>query len=364
MTVTTDMRESLLTPDISGPPDPHSPTASRGCAQLTVSLSTAELERLREAADHCVAAGITADPEEFATRALRSTSCLPAELLDGLRAFRRYGSHVGGLLVRGCPVFDVPATPEDPATATGTTLTAAGVLGIITAVVGDQYGFKPELGGNIVQDILPVRGLEYSQQSVSSAGELFTHVESAFTEDRPDFVALLCLRADHDRSAATTLSPVERILPLLDTDTIAVLSERRFKTTVDASFLQGLGAAEPIHVGPIRVFSGSPHRPRVRADFAETTGLDDAAQAALDELKRCVDKVAVPVLLEPGDLLFVDNHRAFHGRKPYRARFDGADRWLLRTSLTRDLSRSEARRPFDGRIVDTDYSQGDNVLRL
>jgi L-asparagine oxygenase len=188
-------------------------------------------------------------------------------------------------------------------------------------------------------------------------------VESAFTEDRPDFVALLCLRADHDRVAATTLSPVERIMPLLSRHTVEILREPRFRTTVDASFLQGLGTAEPIRVGPIQVLSGSLERPRVRADFAETTGLDDEAQEALDELKRCVDKVAITVLLEPGDLLFVDNHRAFHGRTSYRARWDGADRWLLRTSVTRDLSRSEARRPFDGRIVDTDYSRGENVLR-
>jgi hypothetical protein len=29
----------------------------------------------------------------------------------------------------------------------------AGVIGIIAAVIGDQYGFRPELAGNIVQDI-------------------------------------------------------------------------------------------------------------------------------------------------------------------------------------------------------------------
>jgi L-asparagine oxygenase len=357
------MTETLLMPATADIPESPAAHPRHGTAELEISLSPAELERLRAAAEHCVAAGVVADAEEFAMRALAGTAALPAPLLEGLRAFRRYGSPIGGLLVRGCPTFDVPRTPEDPTAAVGTTLVAAGVFGIITAVVGDQYGFEPELGGNIIQDVVPVRGFEYTQQSVSSAEELYSHVESAFTEDRPDFVALLCLRADHDRVAATTLSPVERIMPLLSRHTVEILREPRFRTTVDASFLQGLGTAEPIRVGPIQVLSGSLERPRVRADFAETTGLDDEAQEALDELKRCVDKVAITVLLEPGDLLFVDNHRAFHGRTSYRARWDGADRWLLRTSVTRDLSRSEARRPFDGRIVDTDYSRGENVLR-
>lgn len=102
--------------------------------------------------------------------------------------------------------------------------------------------------------------------------------------------------------------------------------------------------------------SASASRPRIRADFAETSGLDQAAQKALDELRDCAIDAAVEIRLRSGDLLLVDNHRAFHGRTPFRARGDGADRWLLRTFVTKDLSRSEAHRPGDGRIVDADYS--------
>ncbi|MFF5019743.1 TauD/TfdA family dioxygenase [Streptomyces sp. NPDC001165] len=339
-------------------------SARTGPAELDISLSPAEIDRIRKEADHCVAADVVSDPEEFAARALRATSSLPVELMDGLRRFRRYGSPIGGLLVRGCPIFDIPETPANPAAAEGTRLTAAGVFGIITAMVGDQFGFKPELGGNLIQDILPVPGFEYTQQSISSAMELYTHVEYAFTEDRADYVALLCLRADHDRTASTTLSPVERVLPLLSPGTTEVLRQPRFKTTVDGSFLRGLGTTDPIFVGPIEVLSGPLERPRVRADFAETTGMDEEAQAALDELRRCADEAAIHLVLEPGDLLFVDNHRSFHGRTPFVARWDGTDRWLLRTSLTRDLSASEARRPNDGRIIDTDYTKAANVLRV
>lgn len=357
------MPETLLTATEAHSQVLNAESARTGPAKLEISLSPAELDHIRREADHCVAADVVADPDEFADRALRATSALPVGLLDGLRRFRRYGSPTGGLLVRGCPIFDIPETPANPADAEGTRLTAAGVFGIITAVVGDQFGFRPELGGNIIQDLLPVPGFEYTQQSISSAMELYTHVEYAFTDDRADYVALLCLRADHERTASTTLSPMDRVLPMLSPGAAEILRQPRFKTTVDGSFLRGLGTTDPIYVGPIAVLSGPLERPRVRADFAETTGMDEEAQTALDELRRCADEAAIHLVLEPGDLLFVDNHRSFHGRTPFQARWDGTDRWLLRTSLTRDLPASEARRPNDGRIIDTDYTKAANVLR-
>lgn len=323
---------------------------------LTLSLSPAELAQISSAAAHCVSAGVVTNPEEFALRAQRHGSCLPVALLESLRAFRRYGSLTGGFLVRGCPVFGVPRTPEDPTTAVGTTLQAAGVLGMITGVLGDHYGFKPEMSGHLIQDVVPVAGFERTQQSISSDADLYMHVESAFTDDRADYVCLFCLRSDHEQISGTTLSSIDAILPRLSARAKEVLCQPRFKTTVDASFLQGIGTTEPIYVGPIRVLSGSASRPRVRADFAETSGLDRAAQLALEELRECAADVAVGIRLLPGDLLLVDNHRAFHGRTPFRARWDGADRWLLRMFVTKDLSRSEAHRPGDGRIVDTDYS--------
>jgi L-asparagine oxygenase len=311
---------------------------------------------MRRAARECVAFDLAEDADGFVAQAERHISVLPDGLVDCLRAFRRYSSPTGGLLIRGLPVFDVPATPADPTLAIGTKVTAAGLLGIISAIIGDQYGFRPELNGRIIQDIVPVAGFEGTQQSISSTTELYTHVELAFTDDRADHLALLCLRADHEKIAGTTLSPIEAILPMLSDNAIEILGQFRFRTTVDSSFLRGIGRSDPIYAGPIRVFAGSADRPRIRADFAETTGTDDAAQAALHELRCAAQQVAMVIRLEPGDLLLIDNHHAFHGRTPFRARWDGEDRWLLRTSMTRDLARSAARRPGDGRIIDVDYS--------
>jgi L-asparagine oxygenase len=302
------------------------------------------------------------DCEAYVSRAQLVSAQLPERLRQELLRFRRRGNPAGGLLIRGLPTGLVPATPSIAHDAVGTGLAGSAVMSIVAAVLGEQFGFAPELGGNIVQDILPMKGAEDTQKSVSSRTALLTHVEMAFTEYRADYVALFCLRQDHKRTASTTLSSVEAILPLLADADVAVLQERRFTTTVDGSFLEGLACDGEIRIGGIAVLSGSSERPRLRADFAETRGVDREAQGALDRLAKAVDEVAIGIRLQPGDLLFVDNHHAFHGRTPFAARWDGRDRWLLRTFVTRDLQRSAEHRPGDGRIIDTDYSQHPDAI--
>ena len=110
------------------------------------------------------------------------------------------------------------------------------------------------------------------------------------------------------------------------------------------------------------MFSGDPSRPRIRCDFAETRGLDAEAQDALDELYQVATDTIIELRLEAGDLLLIDNHDAFHGRTPFTFHRSAEDRWLLRTFITRDLSRSCADRPGDGRIVDRDYTTGPTVM--
>ncbi len=339
--------------------------APERCGEMRLSLEPGKVELLARGARQCVRYDLVRDPDGFVSETQRLVSCLPERLAGRLRAFRRYGSTTGGLLISGLPVFSVPPTPASPQLAVGPTLDAAGLLGLVSAVLGDQIGFRPELGGQIIQDIVPVVGQERTQQSVSSTAELYTHTELAFADDdyRADYLALFCLRADHEGVAATTLSSVETVLPLLARSTVETLAQPRFQTTVDRSFLRGIGLDAPIWVGPIRALTLDAGRPRIRADFAETVGTDHAAQEALRELREVAESVAIEVRLRAGDLLVVENNHAFHGRTPFRARWDGLDRWLLRTSIVGYLARSAAYRPGDTRVVDVDYSSQSGRLR-
>jgi alpha-ketoglutarate-dependent taurine dioxygenase len=64
------------------------------------------------------------------------------------------------------------------------------------------------------------------------------------------------------------------------------------------------------------------------------------AAEALDELCVGLDAALRPVVLQPGDAIFIDNRRVVHGRAPFRARYDGTDRWLKRINVMRDIRRA------------------------
>lgn len=300
------------------------------------------------------------DPVTAADAYVREMQMLSAGLPDRIRRelldFRVDGDVRGGLLVRNVPLGTVPLTPNHADDGPGIHLDAAKAMSAMVSVIGEQFGFRPELGGRIIQDILPVPGFEDTQQSISSRALLELHCETVFADSRADFVALLCLRPDHARTAATLLSPAVQVLAQLDQETRDLLRQSRFATTVDGSFLRGSGLKEAVTVQPITIVTGSEERPRLRCDFAETTGLDPEAQAAVDALYKAACEIATSVYLEAGDLLIVDNHSTFHGRTPFAMKHDGMDRWLLRSFVSRDLSRSIQNRPDAGRIIDIDYS--------
>lgn len=86
-------------------------------------------------------------------------------------------------------------------------------------------------------------------------------------------------------------------------------------------------------------------------DFSATTAVTPEARRALVELEAAVDAASHTVRLTPGDLAIVDNRVTTHGRTAFRPRYDGGDRWLLRTFAVADLRRSRDHRPGDGHVL-------------
>jgi len=319
--------------------------------------TTGEFTRVEELAQELSATSFRDDAERFVHRAQMLWHRMPPRYQSRIAQFKRFGDPRGGLYLAGLPTGAVPSTPETARLAAERAPVGAAVLSLIAAGLGDQFGYRPELSGLVIQGVVPMKGAEFSQRSVSSLEELYRHVETSFTEFRADFVGFFCLRGDHDGVAGTTLAPVEAIVRRLKAKTVDILRQPRFHTTVDDSFLIGAGLRGPVTVGDVRVLSGPAIRPRLRVDFAQTTGADPKAQAALNELADTATAVSYTIVLAAGDTLLVENHHALHGRTRFTPRWDGFDRWLLRTFITRDLSRSAEVRPNDGRIIDVAFGQ-------
>ncbi len=97
---------------------------------------------------------------------------------------------------------------------------------------------------------------------------------------------------------------------------------------------------------PVALLWGDRTRPYLRVDdhFTEPLPGDEPARAALDALVGALSAVEQAIALRPGEVVFIDNHLAAHGRRPFTARYDGTDRWIKRVSITRDFCRSQALR--------------------
>lgn len=292
------------------------------------------------------AAGGRVDSAEFVAAARDAWERLPVALRQEIRRFRRHSGARGRLLLRGLPVdADERDTPSAADSVQRESSVAAAVLLMVACGLGDPAAFLPEKTGALVQDVVPVPGREAFQGNAGSVLLTF-HTENAFHEHRPDYVMLLCLRADHEGVAGTRTACVREVLELLTPVTRKRLSLPEFVTEAPPSFGAGCeGAVDH------PVLGGSWDDPDLRVDFAATRATTQEGAAALAELGALFEQVSSTSELLPGDLVIVDNHVTAHGRTAFTPRYDGRDRWLQRTFALSTLRRSRGRRPEDGYVL-------------
>lgn len=289
------------------------------------------------------------DHPDFVRAAGRARRLLPADIHDSLVDFADAPPRTGVMLLRHLPIGSLPATPATPTAHTGKDSTSEFLLLSVARCLGQPVGYLPEHNGSIVQNIVPVKATQHRQISTSSKVTLQYHTETAFHPHRPRYLLLLCLRGDPQ--ARTTYVSAHDVLDSLDTHTISVLRQARFRTAVDESFMQG---APSRLLDPMPIVSGSADAVTFVYDADLMIGIDTEAQDALEELSQVVGRHERHVVLEAGDLLVIDNNVAVHGRSPFTPRFDGTDRWLQRTFVVADLAPSAADR--NGRIITTDFT--------
>ena len=271
---------------------------------------------------------------------------LPQAVHDAIVDFTDKPHRSGAILLKNLPIGKLPPTPDSPTAATHKDRTSEFTLITVARRLGQPVGYEPEHGGDLIQNIVPTPTAADRQVSTSSKVELMFHTEAAFHPFRPRYLLLLCLRGDP--AARTTLSSIHEVLPHLPANVQDTLFEPRFRTAVDESYLHG---RQNVHGPPRPVLNGDRELPTMVFDADLMVGIDAEADRALAALSSGVLERHASVVLEPGDLLVVDNAVAVHGRSPYTPRFDGTDRWLQRTFVVNDLAASAADRR--GRVITT-----------
>jgi L-asparagine oxygenase len=294
------------------------------------------------------------DNEDLLVRAEVAMRRASPELLARLVDYRVNGTRDGALVLSGLPLDDpLPPTPDGGAfTGPWRELgVATGVQLMVMSVIGDVISYADEKNGRLVQDVCPIRGAETRQENSGSC-LLELHTEDGFHPNKPHFVSLLGLRADHENEAVTVASGIRAVLPMLAPEHLFTLREPLFRIRLASSFVGNSRRAA--YTAPMPVLIGALDDPDLCVDYHATEPLTEQAAAAFGALRSLLLGALVGVAMRPGDLLIVDNRKAVHGRTGFTPRYDGADRWLrrcfavsdIRASLTSRYPASRVHRPL------------------
>lgn len=265
---------------------------------------------------------------------------LPEAVLRCAHRFRNRGNRHDVLLLRGVLPASYGLGPT-PGSATSPRHGAANMCALCLIAVmnmfGEPFTFSDLYDGRLVQDVVAAPGKESAQTSEGSDCFLDWHVEDAFSSDRCDYFGLLCLRGDP--AAATILAPARALV--MPDEVWKVLMQPRYAVIPDIAHCEN-----PEPQTGVSVLTGNRKAPEIRFDpvyMVPADPADDEARSAFECLTEAVSAAAVSYVLEPGDLLVVDNRRVAHARSPFQPRFDGSGRWLLRAMVCSSLPRHRRR---------------------
>lgn len=289
--------------------------------------------------------------EDFLAESVLVTQALPARCLKALKRFRSHGNRDGALLIRGLPIAE-PRLGPTPShwsieAQKKTSYEAEMCLVGCASPLGEVFSFLSQHGGNLIQNIVPVAGDSHAQVGTSSRVFLEWHVEDAFSDMRADYLGLLCLRSDPE--AITSFTSIRRLD--IPEPHRSVLFEERFLVGVDGAHGRW---AEGRAWSPGAVLHGDREDPLLRLDlvFMKPREDDPEAAAAFSAIAPSLEREARAIVLEPGDLLFLDNRRVIHARSAFTPRGDGTDRWLQRVLITADLRKMSGARRRGLRVLD------------
>lgn len=248
--------------------------------------------------------------------------------LDAVGIVDAVNNH-GVALLTGLPVDpDLPDTPQDGRrTKAKTTFVSEGCLNGISKILGLQpVAFDNEKEGDLIHQIAPVPGKEKSVSN-QGAGVFSMHTEGTHMSLPPHVLALVCLR--NTEEGATNFTNLVAALAEAPPSVLAELRRPKFTQSMGVS--SGGGGRYPL-----AITNGPPHDPIYRVDFTDVEATDPASWLALDWLRAAAVRHEEQVVLKPGDMVIMNNHRSLHGRVGFTPDYSAnRQRWLQRQYMTR-----------------------------
>lgn len=226
-------------------------------------------------------------------------------------------------LHKNVPTGDIPQTPNINILHIGSKTELARRQAELVKQHGTLVKY-PEECDSYFQDIVPVKTNSSLQTSSSSDQPLEIHTEQAFSEDRPNFLSLACLRGDPN--AVTYILSLDTLLQNLTQEEVECLKMKEWLCRVDLSFIRG-GAKDTLR-GPMAIIQDDGKKLVFDQDLM--TGLTHRADKLIERIVDIYEQHKTEIVLESGDVLIIDNRKNVHGRSTFTPRYDGTDRFLIR----------------------------------
>lgn len=203
------------------------------------------------------------------------------------------------------------------------------------------YHEREEKFGEVIGQVIALKGKEYNKSSQGSSTEFGEHTEQIYLDKPFDWVSLHCIKGD--KNAFTEIATIEDFLEGLCLDDIATLQQPYFKMTTGPVWN---GSTPLIKIFPVLEFSQSGQfLVRYHKDETRVSGINPEAQAVLKKLRHPLRSIKRQCYtLEHGDYLCINNRAVLHGRCAYTPSNSWKDRrWVLRSYEYNDYERIIAR---------------------
>jgi len=325
-------------------------------SDFVIELSNKEIQLLLNMAEKIIVSP-SEHPEIFCRHCKLLSYQLPEKLTKKLNNFSINGSPTGFLLIKNIPIVnqELPNTPSSNNCKIGETTILARIQGILLSSIAEMVSYEAEGYGRLFQDIIPIKTMANIQTSVSSNVELEIHTEQAFSKLRPDILSLSCLRGD--KNALTHILPIQTIIDNVTNEELQLLKQPLWNCGVDLSFkINDVEFIEGDIRGPFSIINGTNGVNTLLFDQDLMTGVNEESNNMIKKIVDIYYKHRISHNLKQGEIIFVDNRHAVHGRSPFKPNYDGKDRFLIRCFATFDYDKSNYARQNNSRNILAIYS--------
>ncbi len=291
--------------------------------------------------------------QRFTAQAMRCISMMDADSIQSIRDFAMNPCAPGAMIVSGLPTDpQLPPTPLDGERAPErASYVGEAVLLGLAALIGEPIGYETEKQGQIIHNLIPIKGAETTQSNRGSSSFLSFHNDSVYDSsdhfhvNNPDFLILYGHRADPARTAKTFYVSAKTLQRVLPDEIVATLSKPHFRMAAPANFTDLINGGKKYWSKPMPILFGDLVHPEIAVAANGVKALTDTAQAALEALTAACQNPDnhTEVLVDSGTALLINNRKGLHARSSFKATYSDKERWLLRANIRQNTWQMRAR---------------------